>query len=74
MANEPLVIWRRDEAKVVLVENRTQPIVLQSQGNSSIVIRRSDIPGPKGEKGDKGDPGDIIVSGDLPPLLDGGFA
>ena len=60
VANEPLVIFRKDEVKVILVANSKTPVVIEPSRTSSVIIKRSDIPGapgPQGEKGDRGDPG-----------------
>jgi hypothetical protein len=71
VANEPLVIFRRDDVKVVMIENQATPVVVGPARSTSIVISRSDIPGAPGPKGDKGDPGELVVGG-MPEVIDGG--
>jgi hypothetical protein len=72
--NEPVVVLRPGGVKVVLVPGRRTPVIVEPSRTTSVIIKRSDIPGapgPEGDpgpKGDKGDPGDVI----LPPVVDGG--
>lgn len=74
MANEPLVIFRKDEVKVILVANSKMPVVIEPSRTSSVVIKRSDIPGAPGPKGDKGEIGDPGPPGSIDNLdvIDGG--
>jgi len=74
VANEPLVIFRKDELKVILIANRKTPVVIEPSRTSSVIIKRSDIPGAPGPKGDKGDTGDIGPPGSIANLdvIDGG--
>ena len=73
MDNEPVVILRPAGVKVVLVPGRNQPIIIEPTRTTSVVIKRSDIPGspgPQGPPGPEGPPGSI---GDFPERVDGGF-
>jgi hypothetical protein len=69
--NDPLIVLRPSEVKVVLIPGRNQPLIVEPSQTTSVTIRRSDIPGspgPEGPPGPQGPPG----STDLPDRIDGG--
>lgn len=66
-----IVVLRPSGVKVVLVPGRTQPVIVEPARTTSVIIKRSDIPGspgPQGPQGPQGPPG----STELPDIIDGG--
>ena len=74
MADEPVVILRRDGAKVVLIQDRNKPLIIEPSRTTSVTIQRSGIAGPPGREGPPGRDGAIVYDGNIPEILDGGFA
>lgn len=73
MADNTLVVLRPAGVKVVLVPGTARPIIIEPTQTSSVIIKRSDIPGspgPQGPQGPMGPAGEPII----PEVLDGGFA
>jgi hypothetical protein len=72
--NEPVVILRPADIKVVLVSGNTRPLITEPPRTTSVIIKRSDIPGsqgPIGPPGPKGDAGELVIGG-FPDIVDGG--
>lgn len=69
---DPLVVLRPSESKIILVKGQNRPLILEPARTTSIVIKRSDIPGAKGDRGDPGPPGPPGEVGGLPSVIDGG--